>query len=87
MNGQTGIPERASAELRDQPLFLAWDILDDAGAVQREIAMQRGYKNARKSNLNLDNLEALQSVEPLFRTTQFEQVVRNNLKKGGTRLG
>ena len=86
MNGQTGISERASAELRRRPLFLAWDIRDDAAAVQREIAMQHGYENARKLTPNVDSLAAQQSVDLLFEATRFDRSVRINLKKAARGL-
>jgi len=79
--GQFDISERASDALHRRPLFLAWDIRDDAAAVQREIAMQHGYENARKLTPNVDALEAQQSLNLLDRAIRLDRSVRNNLQK------
>lgn len=86
LSGQIKISEQADAELRRRPLFLAWNIRGLAARVQSEIAMQRGYENARKLTPKIDALEAQQSVDLLFEATRFDRVVRNDLKKGARGL-
>jgi hypothetical protein len=81
MQSKFDISKRASAALKRRPLFLAWNIRDDAARVQREIAMQHGYENARKLTPNVDALAAQQSLELLYRVVGLDKSVRNNLQK------
>lgn len=84
--GEIEIWKRASDALRLRPLFLAWDIRDDAAKLQSEIAMQHGYENARRSTPNVDALEAQRSTELVYRAVLLDRSVRNNLHRAARGL-
>lgn len=83
VEGQAGISGSASELLRRRPLYWAWFIRDDATLLQHEIAMQHGYKNARKLTPNVDALEAQQSLNLLSRAIMLDRSVRDNMRKAG----